>query len=129
MNVSITFANGATAVHSLTLGAMRPGRHIWVQGTLGEVEGWVGDGVLNLCQYEKETAGFTKTVFDFNETEGETGGHFGGDERLVADFCDLMSGKEPSVSCTSIDDSVWGHLACFAADESQDEGMPIRVKN
>ena len=128
-NVSITFANGATAVHSLTLGAMRPGRHIWVQGTLGEVEGWVGDGVLNLCQYEKETAGFTKTVFDFNETEGETGGHFGGDERLVADFCDLMSGKEPSVSCTSIDDSVWGHLACFAADESQDEGMPIRVKN
>ena len=40
--------------------------------------------------------------------------------RLIDDFCALMEGEQPSVSCTSIDDSVWGHFACYAADASQE---------
>ena len=126
-NVTITFANGATAVHTLIMGAMRPGRHIWVQGTLGEVEGWAADGVLYLRKFNKKTAGYTETTYNFNDTEGETGGHFGGDKGLVADFCDLIEGNQPSVSCTSIDDSIWGHLTCFAGDRSQEEGKVTEV--
>ena len=126
-NVSITFADGSTAVHTVTLGAMYAGRRIWVQGTAGEVEGWVGDGVLHIRKYNKQTSGCTEGTFDFNNKEGETGGHFGGDKGLVMDFCDLMSGKEPSVSCTSISDSVWGHLTCYAADESQRKGEIVDI--
>lgn len=118
-NVSITFANGSTAVHTLTLGAMHPGRSIWVQGTRGEAEGYVTDGILRLSKYDKKTSEWKETVFNFNDVKGETGGHFGGDKGLVMDFCDLMEGNQPSISCTSIDDSIWGHLTCFAADEAQ----------
>lgn len=39
---------------------------------------------------------------------------------MIDDFCALMEGEQPSVSCTSIDDSVWGHFACYAADASQE---------
>ena len=118
-NVMITFADGSTAVHSLLLGSMRAGRSIWIQGTLGEIEGWISDGLLHLYQYDKKTSQYTETTFNFNDTEGETGGHFGGDRGLASDFCDLIQGEEPSVSCTSIDDSVWGHLTCYAVDEAQ----------
>lgn len=117
-NVSITFENGSTAVHTLTLGAMHSGRSIWVQGTKGEAEGYVSDGILRLSKYDKKTSEWQETVFNFNDLKGETGGHFGGDKGLVMDFCDLMEGHQPSVSCTSIDDSIWGHLTCFAADEA-----------
>ena len=118
-NVSITFADGSTAVHSLALGAMRPGRSIWVQGTEGEAEGWVADGVLYLRKYDKVTSRYLETSYNFKDKEGEEGGHFGGDKGLVADFCDLITGREPSISCTSIEDSIWGHLVCFRADEAQ----------
>ena len=118
-NVSITFADGSTAVHTLTMGAMHPGRSIWVQGTKGEVEGYVMDGILRLAKYDKKTSTWIETVFNFNDVEGETGGHFGGDKGLVMDFCELMEGIQPSISCTSIDDSMWGHLTCYAGDEAQ----------
>ena len=126
-NVTITFKDGSTAVHSLLLGSMRPGRSIWIQGTLGEMEGWIGDGEFRLYQYDKKTSGYKATTFNFKDTEGETGGHFGGDRGLVADFCDLMDGVEPSISCTSINDSIWGHLVCYAADKSQKRGEKIII--
>lgn len=126
-NVAVTFTDGSTAVHTMMLGSMRPGRSIWIQGTLGELEGWVGDGEFRLYQYNRETSGYKATTFNFQDTEGETGGHFGGDRGLVADFCDLMNGVEPSISCTSINDSIWGHLVCYAADESQKSGKKLRI--
>ncbi len=127
-NVAVTFANGSTAVHTVTLGAMHPGRRMWIQGTLGEMEGWTEDGIIRLYKYNRDNAMFKEYVFNFNETKGETGGHYGGDKRLVRDFCDLMEGNEPSVSCTAIDDSIWGHLSCYAADESQQTGKIVELK-
>ena len=126
-NVMIRFANGSTAVHTVTLGAMRPGRSIWVQGTEGELEGWVGDGILSYRKYNKKTSTYIEEQFNFRETQGETGGHFGGDRGLVADFCDLMLGNEPSVSCTSVEDSINGHLTCFAADKAMKEHKIIKL--
>ena len=121
-NVTIKFADGSTAVHSLILGSMRAGRSIWIQGPLGEIEGWVSDGILYLYQYNKREARYTEKTFHFCDTEGETGGHFGGDKGIVSDFCDLVRGSEPSISCTAIEDSVWGHLLCYASDEAQKSG-------
>ena len=95
-------------------------RNLWIQGTKGEVEGEAGEGILKLYEYNKKTSGSKLTIFNFNETSGETAGHFGGDRRLIDDFCALMEGEQPSVSCTSIDDSVWGHFACYSADASQE---------
>lgn len=127
-NVMLTYTNGSTAVHTLILGSMRAGRSIWVQGTEGEIEGWVGDGKLYLRKYNKETSNYTEQAFIFSEREGETtGGHFGGDRGLVQEFCNMMLGKEASVSRTTIDDSINGHLTCYLADESMQDNVIKRL--
>lgn len=126
-NVMIHFENGSTAVHTVTLGAMKPGRSIWVQGTKGELEGWVGDGILYHSFYHRDTAGCDIKTYNFNDTEGETGGHFGGDKGLVKDLCDLIQGGVPSISCTAIEDSINGHLTTFAADEALREKKIVEI--
>lgn len=116
--VTIRFKDGSTANHTVLLACMKPGRSINILGTLGELEGNIEDGKLFLRKYDKKTSTYTEKVFDFNDTEGETGGHFGGDKGLVSDFCRLIIGDEYSVSCTSIEDSITGHLLVYAADRS-----------
>ena len=59
---------------------------------------------------------------------GAYGGHGGGDERLSADFVSFVRGEKPSLACTSIFDSVAGHLCVYLADKSRENnGMPQEV--
>ena len=53
---------------------------------------------------------------------GAYGGHGGGDERLAEDFVKFIRGEKPSLACTSIFDSVAGHLSVYLADESRENG-------
>ena len=124
-NVALHFKNGSTAVHSLTLGCMKAGRSIFISGTRGEIEGKVEDGFFCLRKYDRKTSTYTEQRFDFKDRKGETGGHFGGDRGLVADFCGIMLGSKPSVSYTSIENSITGHLLVYAADESMKSGSPV----
>ena len=65
------------------------------------------------------------------DTSGASGGHGGGDVRMVADFVSLLRGETPSISSTSIEDSVAGHLLGFGADCSREENrvVPIDVSD
>lgn len=126
-NVVVKFENGSTASHTLILAAMKAGRSIFISGTLGEIEGNVEEGVFYLRKYDKKTSGYTEQAFNFNETDGETCGHFGGDRRLTDDFCRILNGEEPSISCTSIQDSINGHLLVYTADKSMKSGKPVRL--
>ena len=123
----ITFADGSTATHSVTLGVMKPGRNIWVVGTKGEIEGFADEGTLKLTKYSKQTSLWESQSFDFNDVKGETGGHFGGDKGLINDFCQLVLGQQPSISCTSVQDSITGHLLVFAADKAMKENKIIKL--
>lgn len=125
-NVVIKFANGSTANHLLILGAMKPTRTIFVSGTEGEIEGDPG-GELILRKFDKTTDFFTEEKVSFEDKFGETGGHYGGDRGLVADFLDYIEGKKPSISCTDISDSINGHLTVFAADESVKIDCPVSI--
>lgn len=127
-NVSVKFENGSTAIHSLILGCMKAGRSIFISGTLGEIEGNVEDGIFYLRKYDKKTSTYLEKSYNFNDTKGETGGHFGGDRGLVSDFCGILLGQQPSVSYTSIENSVTGHLLVYAADESLKEDKPISME-
>ena len=54
--------------------------------------------------------------------------HGGGDLDLVRDFVAYVRGDTPSVSCTSINDSLAGHLVVFLADKSRENnGIPEKV--
>jgi len=64
-------------------------------------------------------------VIDLNITgdmHGAFGGHGGGDLRLVADFCRILLGEKPSISCTSLEDSINGHLIGYRADRAMENG-------
>ena len=127
-NVAVRFANGSTAIHSMLLGCMKAGRSIFISGTRGEIEGDVEDGCFALRKYDKATATYREEIFRFDDTAGETGGHFGGDRGLVADFCHILSGGQPSISYTSIENSITGHLLVYTADESRKTGRPIKME-
>ena len=59
---------------------------------------------------------------------GAYGGHGGGDERLAEDFVNFLQGGKTSLACTSIFDSVAGHLCVYLADRSREQdGMPQKV--
>ena len=83
------------------------------------------DGFFCLRKYDRKTSTYTEQRFDFKDRKGETGGHFGGDRGLVADFCGIMLGSKPSVSYTSIENSITGHLLVYAADESMKSDSPV----
>ena len=116
--VVIKFANGSIACHTLVLGAMKADRTIHILGTRGEIEGSVVTGKLYIRTFNKQSAGYDERKVNFNETQGETGGHFGGDQGLVVDLVSYLSGGETSVSTTTIQDSLIGHLIVYDADKS-----------
>lgn len=127
--VLIKFKDGSTACHTLVLGAMKADRTIHIMGTKGEIEGAASEGKLYIRTFDKESAGYKERVVNFNETQGETGGHFGGDKGIVQDFIAYLTGGEPSVSTTIIDDSIVGHLMVYDADLSIKTGLPVPFKH
>jgi hypothetical protein len=54
--------------------------------------------------------------------------HGGGDLRLVADFVKVLKGAPPSISSTSLEKSLDGHLIGFAADQSRIESRIVELK-
>ena len=102
---------------------MRPGRSIWIQGTEGEIEGWVTDDYVTLRKYDRKTSCYLEEKVKTDIENGIVDAHFGGDRGLVRDFCDMMDGKEVSISRTTIDDSINSHLVCYAADSSMEKGV------
>lgn len=114
--VSIEFEDGSTATHAMIGGAARPCRSIHLVGTIGEIQGVMDDGRFVVraidprpgCEYAEE-------MIDVS-VAGD--GHGGGDMRLVEDFVRVLRGEPPSISCTSLDDSLAGHLIGFRADRA-----------
>ena len=132
--VMIEFENGSTATHGMMCSAQRAGRSFYILGTKGEIEGWGGDGKIYIRTFDPinhdNIDKGKERVIDFNNNDqSEAGGHYGGDELLARDFVDYMLGAEPSISCTSLDDSVNGHLCVYAADKSRIEEKIVYIKD
>ena len=47
--------------------------------------------------------------------------------RLVADFLKLLDGAAPSLSTTTIEDSISGHLIGFCADRSMRQSTTVAI--
>lgn len=120
----VQFANGSTASHSMISISEQASRKLYIKGTLGEIEGGAG-GKLYLRKFNKETGVSDLKEIPLTDTSDDNRGHFGGDARLLKDFISLMRGEEPSVSCTSIEDSIIGHLMVFKAEESRKTGKIV----
>ncbi|MHC4883680.1 MAG: Gfo/Idh/MocA family protein [Planctomycetota bacterium] len=132
-SVVMEFADGATATHNLVGGAPTPMRSIHILGTDGEIFGEFDSSRFTIRKANikaSETAHRDETVVDLNiegDFHGMGGGHGGGDLRLVEDFVSVLRGEEPSISCTTIEDSVYGHLTGFRAEQSRKEGEMMEL--
>ncbi len=122
-SVLINFADGATATLNMIGGTAKPERNIHIIGTKGEIKGVFDDSIFTVRTIDTASeSGWKEEVVDLKiggDKSGMTGSHGGGDLRLVEDFVHVLQGMEPSVSCTSINDSINGHLAVFRAEKSR----------
>jgi len=122
-SVAINFADGCTATLNMVGGCAKPERTIHIIGTKGEIFGNMSEEQFKIyridprpgCEYSEEVIS--------TKREGTTDGHGGGDMRLVHDFVDYIQGKTPSISCTTLEDSISGHFAVFRAEQSRETGI------
>lgn len=124
-SVMIEFADGTTATHNLVCGTSRAMRKIHIIGSEGELQGILDDNKFVIRHFDtRPEHEYIETEHDLNfegDMSGAFGGHGGGDLRLVADFVSVLSGNKPSISCTSLNDSLNGHKIGFYADKSMAE--------
>lgn len=134
-SVLIRFANGATGTHNMIGGTSQPMRKIHIIGTKGEIYGNFEESKFYVSKINPAPDAHNGEC-DIEEVDlnvsgdmvGAYGGHGGGDERLAADFVKFIRGEKPSLACTSVFDSVAGHLAVYLADESREKGgVPIDI--
>ena len=123
--VNMLFENGATAHLTMTAFSQRCYRFVKVHGTKGEVYGDAEKGVLYLTEYGKSM----QTV-DVNKLTDKSldDGHGGGDYYLYRDFIDYITENSPSMTRTTINDSMECHLMGFLAEESRQKGgIPLSM--
>jgi len=117
--VMIEFEDGSTCTHTMDSVVPRPGRYIHILGTDGEIEGFQEDNYYAIRKQDFDSAMFKTEKVDVTKLIEAGVAHGGGDIGLVRDFVRVVRGDEPSISTTSIADSINGHNCVFLAEESR----------
>lgn len=123
-SVMVLFRGGVTATLNMTGGTSRPGREIHIVCERGEIEGFLESNSFVVRRYDADLAACREERIDI--TEDTSGAHSGGDLRLAADFVARVAGEKPSISCTSIDDSIAGHMLVIGAERARREHTVIK---
>lgn len=134
-SVLVNFASGATGSFNMIGGAASSMRRIHIIGTKGEIFGELEESKYTVRMInpspDAKNGEHDVEVVDLNITgdmTGAFGGHGGGDGRLALDFVNYVRGGEASLACTSIFDSLAGHLAVYKADQSRENGgVPVSL--
>ena len=130
-SVAIEFADGCTATLNMVGGAAKPSRLIHLIGTKGEIQGALEESRFVIRHIDPRPGHeYSEEVVDLNiagDMTGAFGGHGGGDLRLMADFLSVLRGEAHSISTTTLEDSVNGHLIGFCADQSMEEERVVNV--
>ena len=131
--VILQFANGATGSFSMIGGSAKSERNIHIVGTKGELKGTFEDSryvIRKMAPFTK--SGYSEAVYDLNERGdkiGATGGHGGGDKKLVLDFIDYLNGNPISTSCATLEDSLISHLTVFRAEKARKTAQIIPIQS
>jgi hypothetical protein len=130
-SVVIEFEDGSTATHNMVGGTAKPSRSIHLIGTLGEIEGVFEESRFVLRAIDPRPGyEYQDRMIDLRvagDMHGAFSGHGGGDMRLVDDFVRVVRGETPSLSTTSLMDSVAGHLIGFCADKAMETHSVVEV--
>lgn len=133
-SMSVEFENGSLATFNLVGGTSKGERYIAISGENGEIKGYFESGIIHLYKCVIDEQGKyvpTDTLIDVNSeivTNNVFGGHGGGDHALMRDVIKFLNGERDNLSITSINDSVKGHLLCYAAEISRKTGNLVDLK-
>ncbi len=118
--VNLEYEGGITA--SFTMSAFnRGGRSIRVMGTKGELWGDAEDNYISYYDFAtKQTQ--TYTYSELLQVQDITGGHGGGDQKLVEELRSYLNGTYDGFSITPFCDSCDNHIVTFAAEYSRITG-------
>lgn len=119
-SVTVHFANGSIASLMVTGGAASGSRHIHIVGDKGEIFGTLNDQKYTVRRRVHDGAFHDCVVREVDVSEHLKGnGHGGGDYAIMYDYVRFLNGDRSSLSITDINDSVYGHLCVYAAEESR----------
>lgn len=123
-SVLVNFESGATGTHNLVGGTAQSLRTIRITGTKGEIYAELENKFVNIKVINPDPEKyFDERTVDLSPTPDE--GHGGADTELTADFIRYIRNDNPSVSCTSIQNSVAGHKIIFLADKSRENNGQV----
>ncbi len=119
--VNMEFEGGATA--NLTVNAFnKGGRYIRIYGTEGELYAHAADTEIYVYRFDtKEEQRVPVPKID----ETINGGHGGGDQGLVRELHQFLSGDYDGYRAADIDVSVRNHFLAFAAEEARRKGTVV----
>ena len=124
----LKFSNGSTATHSMIQGAVRACRLIRIVGTRGEIQGMIESSKFVVRKYDFDNASYVEEEHDVSSEIAASDHHAGGDDGIIRDFVNMISGGKTSISCTKIEDSIYGHLCVYKADEAMEKSKVEKIK-
>lgn len=128
--VIVKFKNGSNCNFTLTAGCAKADRYIHIVGSRGEIEGKLEEhefvvrtfNLKNLTNEERKVNVRNKVVL-----KAKFGGHYGGDYNIMHDLIACLNGDDGSISLTSINDSVNGHMCVYSAEKSRKSGNVVSL--
>ena len=122
--VSMEFEGGATA--NLTVNAFnKGGRYIRVYGTKGEIYAHMAATEIQVYTFADKKQ---YTVPVLKTEESINGGHGGGDEGIIKELYEYLSGTYDGFRAANITTSVKNHLIGFAAEQARHRGTVVNVE-
>ncbi len=127
-NVIVSFENGSMGTLNLVGACAKAERYLHIVGSNGEIEGVFENNEFKLRMFTREGRRYSFDTEVVSTVEGsELGKHGGGDNEIMRHLVDYLRTGVPTLSLTSIDDSVEGHLCVYAAEMSRKEGRTVDV--
>ena len=125
-NIIVYFENGSVGTFSLIGATAKGERYIHIVGENGEIIGSHTEGFFTVRKYDFEKKRYTEEKVDTSANANDE--HLGGDTGMMTDLCNYVLGDTSSISITSINDSVNGHLCVYAAERSRKSDKIINLK-
>ena len=135
--VSVEYENGSISTLNMVGGATIAGRHIHIIGEMGEIVGYIEENKFVVRKFfacdREEQLKQNQEVYDLDklyilETKDQSvTGHYGGDFFIMKDLLKLLRGEGGSLATTDINDSVKGHLVCYAAEIARKEKRVVSI--